>query len=204
MPSYHKTAKHQKRGRDLSYLRCIAMIEFFVPGKPMAKERPRATRAGNGVRMYTPAKTVSYESTVALFAKSALGAALPIARDIPLAMTLIEVFAVPASWSRKKRAQALDGELFPTVKPDIDNVSKIIADALNTIVYVDDSQIVQMYADKRYGEVPGVIVNITQAKKIPTEICKACLGRASTQRKDGPIMPSLCNNEQDKGGKNVG
>ena len=47
-------------------------IEFFVPGTPIGKGRPRAARRGAGVVMFTPEKTVGYEGLVAATAAAAL------------------------------------------------------------------------------------------------------------------------------------
>ena len=49
------------------------------------------------------------------------------------------------------------------LKPeDIDNCIKIIADALNGLAYVDDTQIVAVVAEKFYAEIPRVEVEITE------------------------------------------
>ncbi|MCF8012478.1 MAG: RusA family crossover junction endodeoxyribonuclease [Clostridiales bacterium] len=40
----------------------------------------------------------------------------------------------------------------PTVRPDIDNYVKAVLDVLNGLAYDDDSQIVSLHAQKRYGE----------------------------------------------------
>ena len=47
-------------------------IEFFVPGTPVGKGRPRAARRGAGVVMFTPEKTADYEALVAATAAAAL------------------------------------------------------------------------------------------------------------------------------------
>ena len=47
-------------------------IEFFVPGIPVGKGRPRAARRGAGVVMFTPGKTADYEALVATTAAAAL------------------------------------------------------------------------------------------------------------------------------------
>lgn len=39
-----------------------------------------------------------------------------------------------------------------TARPDIDNLVKAVTDALNGILWKDDSQIVSLSAEKRYGE----------------------------------------------------
>ena len=57
------------------------MIAFEIPGPPVGKGRPRAFRAGAGVRMFTPEKTASYESLVKLAARQAMRDAASIAPD---------------------------------------------------------------------------------------------------------------------------
>lgn len=49
----------------------------------------------------------------------------------------------------------------PLKKPDIDNVCKIILDALNGIAYHDDKQVVDLGIRKFYNDTPGVIVFVS-------------------------------------------
>ena len=51
-------------------------------------------------------------------------------------------------------------EISPTKKPDIDNVIKIILDALNKMAFRDDSQITKLEIEKRYAEEEKVLVEI--------------------------------------------
>ena len=60
---------------------------------------------------------------------------------------------VPESFSTKKRDLALNGYLRPDKKPDWDNISKNICDALNGIAYADDKAIVDGSVHKLYAEV---------------------------------------------------
>lgn len=129
-------------------------IRFHVPGIPVAKGRARVTTIGGHARAYTPAKTVAYESTVALMAQQAMGAAGPI--DGPLAVSIVATWPIPASWSKKRR----ETEFWKTSRPDVDNIAKAIGDGCNGIVWADDSQIVWMRASKVYGPVPGVVVEV--------------------------------------------
>lgn len=55
-----------------------------------------------------------------------------------------------------------DGEILPQKKPDIDNVVKIIMDALNGAAYKDDKQVVSVFASKFYDDDPKVIVEVEQ------------------------------------------
>lgn len=133
-------------------------VVFFVPGTPVGKGRPRAFRMDKGVRMFTPEKTANYESLVATAAHAAMEGRAPILTACEATMEIR--LQVPASWSKKKQAQALDGLMFPTKKPDVDNVVKAIFDALNGIVWGDDVQVVGLAVSKRYDAIPGVLVGI--------------------------------------------
>ena len=65
------------------------------------------------------------------------------------------------SFSKKKTALALAGELRPTSKPDLDNYAKILADGLNEIIYKDDAQIIEIIVEKFYGDPPRAEVTLT-------------------------------------------
>lgn len=139
-------------------------VRFFVPGKPQGKGRPRAVARGKFVRMYTPEKTASYESTVALAASQAMGSRAPIVGPVSVVMGI--ALPVPASWSKRKQASALDGIVLPTTKPDADNVVKAVFDAINGVVWGDDTQVVDLRLIKRYAPTPGVSMRVT-----PLEAC---------------------------------
>jgi Holliday junction resolvase RusA-like endonuclease len=134
-------------------------IRFVIPGTPVAKARPRAFRAGNGVRMHTPERTVRYENLVAIEASHAMGADKPLLG--PVAAFFDVALPVPQSWSKKKRAAALAGDVRPTSKPDVSNIAKSVEDGMNKIVYQDDSQITELVIRKRYAEKPALTVRIT-------------------------------------------
>jgi Holliday junction resolvase RusA-like endonuclease len=55
--------------------------------------------------------------------------------------------------------------VFPNVKPDLDNVVKAVLDALNGVVYLDDAQVVNLVATKRYATEPRVEVYIFEKLK---------------------------------------
>ncbi|WP_298016716.1 RusA family crossover junction endodeoxyribonuclease [uncultured Castellaniella sp.] len=149
----------QGRGDTGAIPRAAGTVQFFVPGKPQGKGRPRAVARGKFVRMYTPEKTASYESTVALAASQAMAGRPPI--EGPVVATLFIALPIPTSWSKKKQAQALADELLPITKPDSDNVVKAVFDAINGVVWADDTQVVDHTAKKRYRGRPGVSVTIS-------------------------------------------
>lgn len=137
------------------------MIDFIVYGPPQGKGRPRVGRAGQNVRMFTPAKTLAYEGLVAHCGATAMGDRQLFTGPVELRL-LIDV-QIPASWSKKKQAQALAGEILPTTKPDVDNVIKAIGDGLNGVVWKDDVQVTDVITRKRYAEKPQVRVQIRPA-----------------------------------------
>lgn len=124
------------------------MIDLTIPGVPVAKGRPRATRTG---RMYTPQKTRDAEADFRFAVRERRQSMLP----GPLRVTLVFTMPIAKSWPKKEREGALVGTYRPTGKPDLDNLIKLATDALNGVLWVDDSQIVEMTASKRYGAEPS-------------------------------------------------
>lgn len=128
-----------------------------VPGEPVAKGRPRMTRAGFA---YTPKKTVNYETQIQERFATEYPDHKPV--DGQLKILVWAYFTIPASWSKKKQQAALDGSIRPTKKPDIDNIIKTM-DALNGIAWRDDSQVVHVTASKYYSDRPRLEIQIQEA-----------------------------------------
>lgn len=61
----------------------------------------------------------------------------------------------------KRRAAALGGVERPSTVPRIDHIIKSVEDGMNGIVYVDDSQIVELVCAKYYALEPYVSVSVT-------------------------------------------
>ena len=141
-------------------------VSFVVPGEAVGKGRPRVTTIGGHARMFTPTKTANYETLIALAAQTAMNG-----RDLiagPVLMELKIIVSVAQSWSKKKRAEALAGEVKPTKKPDIDNVLKAICDGINGIVFKDDVQVTNVSMSKKFGETPGVLVRVVPLEGKPS------------------------------------
>ena len=78
-------------------------------------------------------------------------------------MRVIAYLPIPKSTSKKNRQQMIDGVIRPTVKPDWDNIGKLIADALNKVAYDDDKCIVDSQVRKFYSEHPRTVVILQEA-----------------------------------------
>jgi Holliday junction resolvase RusA-like endonuclease len=135
------------------------MISFFVPGKPVAQSRPRFARRGPHVVAYDAAPSKDYKSWVKSCAFEAMQIAgrTIIGRDVPL--TLDAVINLERPKSKAKRFTQ------PTSKPDCDNVLKGLQDAMESIVYEADQQIVQVSVIKRYSITPGVTITIEEFRE---------------------------------------
>ena len=56
----------------------------------------------------------------------------------------------------------LENRISPTKKPDIDNITKVVLDALNKFAYKDDTQITEITAVKKYASTPKVKIKIEE------------------------------------------
>lgn len=134
------------------------MYEFEIPGEIVGKGRPRMnTYTG---KAYTPTKTKNYEYLVRQwfvfkYPRFEMTKA-------PVRVTIIAYFDIPKSTSKKKTEQMLNNEIRPTKKPDIDNITKIILDALNKFVYQDDTQVIELIVKKYYANTPKVYVKVEE------------------------------------------
>lgn len=134
-------------------------VEFIIYGSPKGKGRPRFSRRGQYVKTVTPTDTVNYENLVKIeYGLQTDNYMFP--EDAYLGMNIVAYYDIPKSTSKKKRVLMESNKIFPTKKPDIDNVVKIIADSLNKIAYKDDSQITDLTIKKRYSDKPRVEVEI--------------------------------------------
>jgi Holliday junction resolvase RusA-like endonuclease len=122
---------------------------FVVLDEPVPKGRPRFTKTG---RPYTPSRTKVSEWRLREHVGSRVREPLrgPIRIDITIALSPVKT---PKKWQGIRR---------PTTRPDIDNYLKTVLDALNGIVFVDDSQVVECNVRKKYAWdcQPGWYINV--------------------------------------------
>lgn len=131
-------------------------MKFVVLGEPFGKQRPRHTKFG---RTYTPKETVNYESLVKVAFMDQIGMDA-IINDGNVFVEINAYFKIPKNTSKKKTESMIKGYIRPTKKPDVDNIAKIILDALNGIAYKDDTQVVEIMVSKYYSETPRVEIKI--------------------------------------------
>lgn len=112
------------------------MIRFVAPGNPIPKERPRLGR-----RVYTPARTRKAEEDLRFWARNVT--ATKATGPIKVSLSFYRATAAPV---------------------DIDNLAKLVLDALNGICWQDDRQIVMLSLLKAVDrENPRTEVEIEEA-----------------------------------------
>ena len=125
------------------------MVTYLVEGNPVGKGRPKFARRGNFVSTYTPTKTRDYEDLIKEAARKAMGSNELL--ETPVTVAIYITVPIPASYSKKRTEACLSGSERPIKKPDIDNVAKCFLDAMNEIVYKDDTQVLTLHITKVYG-----------------------------------------------------
>ena len=132
-------------------------MKFIVEGEPKGKARARVTKFAT----YTPDSTVLYENLVKLSFQQSKPRDYIVSENY-ISMTIIAYFKIPKATSKIKKKLMLENKLRPDKKPDIDNIVKIICDALNEIAYRDDKQIIDLRIMKYYSENPKVEVMLNE------------------------------------------
>ena len=136
------------------------MVTFKLDADPVGKQRARYARRGNFVQTYTPDKTRNYEALIKEAATEAMGSSEPL--ETPVNLYLYIRAPIPQSYSKKKVADCLNGLEKPIKKPDASNVLKSVEDAMNGVVYIDDTQIVNIHVTKVYASQSGIDVCVKE------------------------------------------
>lgn len=126
----------------------MTTITFSIPGAPVAWARARQF----GKRHFTAPKVAEHKRKVARAAKAALVAmpgGIPVlpASGAPVSVACEFIFEKPPSWSKKKT----EATRCHVVKPDVDNLAKLVLDACNDVIWEDDCQVMRLNIAKSYG-----------------------------------------------------
>ena len=142
----------------IDYENCTTRsIEVDVP-EIVGKQRPRTVRSGGTTLTYTPQKTRDAEELIAWHWRAKHGDA-GARHEGPVAIMITVHRELAKSNPKKWEGRADMG------KPDLDNVGKLVLDALNGIAYPDDSHITNLVICKASRRAHGngngisVIVN---------------------------------------------
>ena len=132
-------------------------LSLTIPGNPVGKQRPRFVRTGRFVRTYNQPATVNYEALVKQTFAAKYTDFVPIPGPVRM---ILSIYLMPPRETQRKLKKAI--RVYPTIRPDLDNIIKTCADALNGLAYVDDKQIISVYAEKKYSLRPCVEIIVAE------------------------------------------
>ena len=148
-----------KKYKITIYGEWVQMIyEFEVPGKIIGKGRPRLNSYTGSV--YTPTRTKDYETLVEQYFLLKYPRFKPFEGRVQVEINAN--FEVPKSAKKAEKELMLENKINPTKKPDIDNIIKIILDAMNGIAFRDDTQITKLQVEKIYSTSESVKIKISE------------------------------------------
>lgn len=137
------------------------ILKFDILGEPFSKQSFRFARRGNYIHKYQPKSIVVKEDGVSWQILNQLPRGfVPTTEAVEL--DIVYIFPPLKSWSKKKLAELESGKkMYKTTKPDLqDNLCKGLCDAMEGIVFINDSQICSLRSEKVYGLTPKTILEV--------------------------------------------
>lgn len=148
------------------------VVAFCVDGTPIPWKRPvqgKNIHTGKPMR-WNDKRSEAQRRLIAQAARLAWRGD-PVAG--PVVVRTLAIFAIPPSWPKALRDEALAARVMHIADPDLDRLSNLVHDALSGIVYMDDNQVCgHPNSAKRYGEPARTEITIevldqTEAQKTP-------------------------------------
>lgn len=139
------------------------MIKLTIPGDAVSKQSFRVAFKNGKMFKYKDEDVKTQEKFIGVIAREIYNHK-PL--ENPLSMQVIVYRSMPKYiWdSKKKRAMALNKQLLPITRPDFDNITKLLGDALEKIIYRNDSLICKYSFEKYYAEIPRTEIIIKEIK----------------------------------------
>lgn len=139
-----------------------------IPGEPFSKQSARfyakQISGKTVVRSHQSKEVKANQEYVRLCAVTAKPRDFKIWEG-PIAVKVTYIFAPPKSWPKHKKLKLASGHnYYKTTKPDLtDNLNKGVFDALEGLIFKNDSQICVVESlVKKYGLAPATIVELKQ------------------------------------------
>jgi len=147
-------------------------IDLVVLGSTVAAGRPRNTAVWKGkgkekkfagTRTYDEPKSRDYKIELRKMVQMKLPDNwIPVLGPVEIT---VDVFKkMPNSASRMRMYLGETGAIQPPTKPDGDNYTKSVLDALNSVIWKDDAQCSGIYVNKWYSQKPRMEIHIEYRK----------------------------------------
>lgn len=137
-------------------------LNITILGTPKPKQSARFYAKGNKVFSFQKKEVVENERNIAFEVKQQLPTGF-IPFDEPIGVEVVFVFPINGTIKKAQKKAIEDGEyVYKDTKPDLhDNLMKGLFDALEGIVYVNDSRICMVKSAKIYGTTPRIELKVT-------------------------------------------
>jgi Holliday junction resolvase RusA-like endonuclease len=137
-------------------------LNLIILGTPKPKQSARFYAKGNKVFSFQKKEVVENERNIAFDVKSQLPVGF-VPYDEPIGVEVVFVFPIKETMKKKEKEAIENGEyIYKDTKPDLhDNLCKGLFDALEGLVYVNDSRICMVKSAKIYGVQPRIELKIT-------------------------------------------
>jgi len=148
------------------------IITLRIAGRAATKGRPRFN-AQTG-QVHTPPSNIISENDVRAVWREAGEPRLP--DDTALTLDVVVFVVRPAGHFRKDGSLSAEGRRHPvprTQKPDLDNMVKLLMDALETRAYRNDVRISRISAERRWGEWPETVLALAPAVRFRASLMSA-------------------------------
>jgi Holliday junction resolvase RusA-like endonuclease len=136
---------------------------FFIAGIPRGQPRVKAFRFGEHARVYTPRGDHDNWRDLVLIAAQEHKPERPMEGSVNVEM----VFGMPRpKWHYTKKGLRPNAPRFHTGRPDLDNLEKLIMDALTQArFWRDDSQVAFKKSCKTFSERTGLHLLVADVEK---------------------------------------
>jgi Holliday junction resolvase RusA-like endonuclease len=126
---------------------------IYLAMSPIPQQRPRVSTIGGKPRMYNSQHSIYLK--IRNLIRLAIGLHYePISCPIRVWMS----FGIPWPKAASKRRRL--GVEAHTVRPDLTNLTKLIEDCGNGLIWQDDSRIADLRLQKYYAEIPHVAIEV--------------------------------------------
>lgn len=144
---YHDTGPH---AADQPGGMTMKPIHIVLPGDPV----PWARAGSDGKRRYTPAPQAAHAKAIGYAARAVMGPMQPLEGPVRLWLDFV------SQWPSKKHRALAQFVGWKATRPDLDNLSKQVLDALQGIAFADDAAVADLRARKRYGDEAKTVILI--------------------------------------------
>ena len=136
-------------------------LELTFEIEPKAVQSARFFRRGAAICSFQPQKVVDYKKNLRIQAINQLPQGFQPFNE-PLMLQAEIAFAPPQSMRKRDYKRMVDGEVIPkATRPDVDNLTKGLFDAMNKVLWVDDALVVDYHIRKRYAETPFIRISVS-------------------------------------------